>query len=45
MRRLITLVAFVLMAIPVMAQSGKVTARIVVGDTKEVIIGAIMEVR
>ena len=45
MRRLITLVAFVLMAIPVMAQSGKVTARIVDGDTKEGIIGAIMEVR
>lgn len=45
MRRLITLVAFVLMALPVMAQSGKVTARIIDGDTKEGIIGAIMEVR
>ena len=45
MRRLITLVALVLMALPVMAQSGKVTARIVDGDTKEGIIGAIMEVR
>ena len=45
MRRLITLVAFVLMAIPAMAQSGKVTARIVDGDTKDGIIGAIMEVR
>ena len=45
MKRLITFVAFLLMAIPVMAQSGKVTARIVDGDTKEGIIGAIMEVR
>ena len=45
MKRLIALVAFVLMALPVMAQSGKVTARIVDGDTKEGIIGAIMEVR
>ena len=31
--------------VPVMAQSGKVTARIVDGETKEGIIGAIMEVR
>ena len=45
MKRLIAIVAFVLMALPVMAQSGKVTARIVDGDTKEGIIGAIMEVR
>ena len=45
MKRLITFVAFVLLAIPAMAQSGKVTARIVDGDTKEGIIGAIMEVR
>ena len=45
MKRLITFVAFVLMALPVMAQSGKVTARIVDGETKEGIIGAIMEVR
>ena len=35
MKRLIAIVAFVLMALPVMAQSGKVTARIVDGDTKE----------
>ena len=45
MKRLITFVAFVLLAIPAMAQSGKVTARIVDADTKEGIIGAIMEVR
>ncbi len=45
MRKLIAFVAFVLLAIPAMAQSGKVTARIVDGDTKEGIIGAIMEVR
>ena len=45
MKRLIAFVAFVLLAIPAMAQSGKVTARIVDGDTKEGIIGAIMEVR
>ena len=31
--------------VPVVAQSGKVTARIVDGETKEGIIGAIMEVR
>ena len=45
MKRLIAFVAFVLLAIPAMAQSGKVTARIVDADTKEGIIGAIMEVR
>ena len=45
MKRLITFVAFLLMALPAMAQSGKVTARIIDGDSKEGIIGAIMEVR
>lgn len=45
MRRFITLVALLLVAIPTMAQSGKVTARIVDADTKEGIIGAIMEIR
>ena len=45
MKRLIAFIAFVLLAIPAMAQSGKVTARIVDADTKEGIIGAIMEVR
>ena len=45
MKRLITFVAFLLMALPTMAQSGKVTARIIDGDSKEGIIGAIMEVR
>ena len=46
MKKILSLIAMLMVAaIPVMAQSGKVTARIVDGDTKEGIIGAIMEVR
>ena len=46
MKKILSLVTMLMIAaIPVMAQSGKVTARIVDGETKEGIIGAIMEVR
>ena len=46
MRRFFSFIIFMMVAImPAMAQSGKVTARIVDGETKEGIIGAIMEVR
>lgn len=46
MNKILSLITMLMVAvIPVMAQSGKVTARIVDGETKEGIIGAIMEVR
>lgn len=46
MRRFFSFIIIMMVAImPAMAQSGKVTARIVDGETKEGIIGAIMEVR
>ena len=46
MRRIFSLIVLLAIAIvPAMAQSGKVTARIVDGETKQGIIGAILEVR
>ena len=46
MRRFFSFIVMMMVAImPAMAQSGKVTARIIDGETKEGIIGAIMEVR
>ena len=46
MKKILSLITMLLIAtVPVVAQSGKVTARIVDGETKEGIIGAIMEVR
>ncbi|MBQ2143159.1 MAG: outer membrane beta-barrel protein, partial [Alistipes sp.] len=46
MKKILSLITMLMVAVnPVMAQSGKVTARIVDGETKEGIIGAIMEVR
>lgn len=44
MKRLLTFVMFLCLAVPAMAQSGKITATIVDAETKEGIIGAIMEV-
>lgn len=45
MRRILGVIVVLMLAIPAMAQSGKVKARIIDGETKEGIIGAIMEVR
>ena len=45
MRRILGVIVVLMLAIPAMAQSGKVKARIIDGESKEGIIGAIMEVR
>ena len=45
MRRILGVIMVLMLAIPAMAQSGKVKARIIDGETKDGIIGAIMEVR
>ena len=44
MKRLLTLIAVLSIALPAMAQSGRITAKIIDAETKEGIIGAIMEV-
>ena len=44
MKRLLTIVMMLCLALPAMAQSGKITATIIDAETKEGIIGAIMEV-
>ena len=44
MKRLLTLFTMLCIAVPVMAQSAKITAKIIDAETREGIIGAIMEV-
>ena len=44
MRRLIAIVVMLCMSLPVMAQSAKITAKIIDAETKSGIVGAIMEV-
>ena len=44
MKRLLTLLMMLCVALPAVAQSGKITATIIDAETKEGIIGAIMEV-
>ena len=44
MRRLIAVVVMLCMSLPVMAQSAKITAKIIDAETKSGIVGAIMEV-
>ena len=44
MRRLIAIVVMICMSLPVMAQSAKITAKIIDAETKSGIVGAIMEV-
>ena len=45
MRKFVLFAVAMMFTLPVMAQSGKVTARIVDGESKDGIIGAIMEVK
>lgn len=44
MKRVIIFIVMMCLALPAMAQTGKITARIIDAETNEGIIGAVMEV-